>query len=169
MRRNTDQPPAAPAVVWPSEEGRHTVVQNNQFAWQRHTDAARNHHDYAERLNAEIGEKTRQWEQLRQEIDAKTQEKQQQDHYATQEQAAADAYAAALQALGEQPPPPVDRLVAGSNGMSPLEAAAHAAAWNGARPNSASGAPIGELDERSKQVLGEFLDEHAAIGQDGTR
>ncbi|MEV7008252.1 hypothetical protein [Streptosporangium sp. NPDC051022] len=28
---------------------------------------------------------------------------------------------------------------------------------------------LGELDERSQQALGAFLDEHAAIGQDGTR
>lgn len=132
MKRNT-QP--QPVVAWPTDEARHTVVQANQFAWQRHADAARGHRSHAERLDAEIGAKTRDLEELRREIDARVQEKRQQDHYAAQEQAAAEAFAATLAMLGEQPPPLPDRLVAGTAGMSALEAQAHTAAWNGMDPN----------------------------------
>lgn len=36
-------------------------------------------------------------------------------------------------------------------------------------PPVPTNATFGELDERSQHALGTFLDEHAAIGQDGTR
>lgn len=134
MKRNTQPQPAV--VAWPSDEARHTVVQANQQAWQRFADAARGHREHAERLDAEIGEKSRQLEELRRDIDARIREKEQQDYYAAQAQSNVAAFAAAMAALGEQFPPPLpDRLVAGTAGMSALEVQAHTAAWNGMDPN----------------------------------
>jgi hypothetical protein len=145
---STPTTPPAPAVAWPTDEARRTVVQANQTAWQRHTVTARQHREAAERLGAEINADGAEFEKLRQEIEAlrqelenrrqqidwKIQEQKQQNHYDRQEQTTADGYAAALTALGEQLPPLQDRLVAMAPGMSPVEAAAHAAAWKDMEP-----------------------------------
>ncbi|WP_326646601.1 hypothetical protein OG884_18395 [Streptosporangium sp. NBC_01755] len=171
------QTPPAPPVVWPNDEGRSTVVQANQGAWQRHTKAARQHRESAEHLGAEIYAKGQDLEKLRQEqetlrqgIDMLIQEQRQQDHYAGQEQGAADAYAVALAALGEQLPPPQDRLVAGTPGMSPLEAAAHAAAWKDMAPTgfhqTLSASPQGDPQEHAAAFGGAFSP-HAERPADG--
>lgn len=126
MKRNTQPQPAV--VAWPTDEARHTFLKANQTVWQSYIEAARDYRDKAERLDAEIGAKTRELEQLRQHIDGRIEEKRRQDHYAAQAQAAADAVTAALTALGEQPPALPDQLVAGGERVS---REAHAAQFGG--------------------------------------
>jgi hypothetical protein len=176
-KQQSQPTPAAPPVVWPNDEARRTVVLTNQTAWQRHTEAARGYREYVERLGVEIAakgqdlEKLRQeLETLRQEIDSRIQEQRQQDHYAKQEQGAADAYAAALIALGEQLPPLQDRLVAPAPGMNPGEVAAHSAAWNDMAPTglhqTLPATPQGDPQEHAAAFGGSFSP-HAERPADG--
>ncbi|WP_326828723.1 hypothetical protein OIE13_22715 [Streptosporangium sp. NBC_01810] len=166
MQSRNDQAP----VEWPTDEARRTVVQHNQTAWHRHTEAARGRREQAERLGMEIGVKAQELEELRQKIDALIQEKQKQDHYAGLEQTSADGFAIALAALGEQLPPLQDRLVAGTPGMSPLEAAAHAAAWADMAPTgfhqTLAASPQGDPQEHAAAFGGAFSP-HAERPADG--
>ena len=93
-----------PAVAWPDDEVRDTVVRTNREAWGRHDSNWRGHLDNAAKARADLAEMNRQFDELRRKIDAANEYIAQQDHYAGQERKTRDGYGAALSALGAPAP-----------------------------------------------------------------
>ncbi len=95
---------APPALSWPNDEARATVVATNQEAWRRHTEAARNRRDRSASLREELAALNAQFDAIRRQIDDKSAEINREDLSAQNEQATADGYALALTALRESIP-----------------------------------------------------------------
>lgn len=111
-----------PAVAWPDDEARQTVIRTNQEAWQRHASNFRDHQGNAARARLDLAEMNRQFDELGKRIDDAKAYIAREEHYAGQEEKTRDGYAAALEILGAPVPSQADIKVHPLDTSKPLSA-----------------------------------------------